>query len=66
MPRATPGERVAKHRRSLNVSQSELARRTGLHPSAISRIEAGERRIYADTLDALREALGVPVTRFYE
>lgn len=50
--------RIARAARGL--SQKELARRAGLTPSYVSRIEQGERTPRAETLDSLAIALQAP------
>lgn len=47
--------------RKLARNQSELARRTGLAPSAINEMAAGRRRPYLDQGFAIARALGVPL-----
>ena len=42
------------------LSQAELARRAGLHPLSVLRLEAGKTRPSTRTVRALAEALGVP------
>ncbi len=36
------GRQLARHRRSLGISQFELAIKVGLHPQTISRLERGQ------------------------
>jgi transcriptional regulator with XRE-family HTH domain len=55
-------QRVRARRRALGWTQEELARRCGLHQSAIARVEAGRsRNIETRTLIALADGLGVSV-----
>jgi DNA-binding XRE family transcriptional regulator len=42
--RLTFGDLLRRHRDSANITQEELAQRTGLTPQAISLLERGERR----------------------
>lgn len=51
--------RAAREKREL--SQSELATRTGLQPSAVSHFETGKRSPSFDNLKRLADALGVSV-----
>lgn len=46
-------------RRSKDLSQTELAHKTGVHYTHIGRYERGESRPSADTLKRLADALGV-------
>lgn len=53
--------RVAEVREERFLSQSELAERLGVHASAVSRIESGDRKVSAYELAGLAEALEVEV-----
>jgi len=48
-------------RRSKRLSQSDVARMTGLMPAAISHFETGERRPSLENLQKLADALAVSV-----
>ena len=53
------GQRVRQIRKSANVSKTQLAEATGLHPTHITKIESGNRpNIAGTTLVALARALG--------
>jgi transcriptional regulator with XRE-family HTH domain len=54
----TPGELIRKTRIRLGLSQARLARRTGTHQSAISRLEADELSPTVETLTLLMNAMG--------
>jgi transcriptional regulator with XRE-family HTH domain len=54
------GDLVRSQRLLQGVSQSELARRVGISPSAISQVERGVRGIGGATLMRVWETLGVP------
>lgn len=62
--------RVLRFRReSLGITQSELARVTGLHPSTIRRLESGEARATAETIRRIEKTLGAAsgdIPRFAE
>jgi transcriptional regulator with XRE-family HTH domain len=60
------GERVQVARAALGMSQSELARSTGLDRTMVAKIEAGTRRIDALELSRLSAALKVPLDHFLE
>ena len=51
--------RLAREKKDL--SQADLAERTGLQPSAISHFEAGRRSPSFDNLKRLADALNVPI-----
>lgn len=53
------GNSLAAHRYSRGWSQKELARRSGVGQSAISRYEDGDRTMRIDILVRLSNALGV-------
>jgi transcriptional regulator with XRE-family HTH domain len=46
-------------RKRLGLSQEEVGYRSGVHPTEISRIEAGKRDPRVSTLRRLEEAVGV-------
>ena len=54
----TIGARIAGLREDLIMSPAELARKAGISPSTLSRIEAGERDPRPETLRRIGEALG--------
>jgi transcriptional regulator with XRE-family HTH domain len=55
-------QRVRIRRRALGWTQEELARRCGLHQSAIARVESGKsKNIETRTLIALADGLGVSI-----
>ena len=57
---STFGEILRSHRNSANLTQEELAGRTGLTPQAIGKLERGERRRpHKYTVEKLAEALGL-------
>jgi transcriptional regulator with XRE-family HTH domain len=51
------GQRVSARREALGISQRELARRAGLHPSYVATIETGRRNVSAFNLARLARAL---------
>lgn len=56
------GTVVAKHRRSLGLTQSGLAERAELHKNSVGLIERGGTRVTLDALLALGDALGLPAS----
>jgi DNA-binding XRE family transcriptional regulator len=54
--------KIIRHRRRVGLSQAELARRAGMRPETLCRIEQGERipsvRIVEKIQQALRDAVG--------
>ena len=54
------GDRILRRRRELNLTQAEVAEKTGLKQFHISRIESGDiKDVKGDTLRRLARALGV-------
>lgn len=53
------GQRIASARMGRNMTQLDLARATGLKPSAVSHFEVGERRPSCANLFKLAKALAV-------
>jgi transcriptional regulator with XRE-family HTH domain len=61
-PGAIVAQRVRTQRRKRGWTQEELARRCGLHQSAIARVESGRsKQIETRTLIALADGLGVRI-----
>lgn len=58
------GKAISKHRKNLGISASELARRTGISVTTVTRTELGEiTSTRMDTLQAMAQALEVSVTQ---
>ena len=55
------GKRIAALRKLAGLSQEQLAERTGLQRTHISRIEAGKYAVTLETIQAIAEALGMTV-----
>jgi transcriptional regulator with XRE-family HTH domain len=53
------GRRVRELRMAREMSQEELAERSGLHRTYISSLERGQRNVGLDNVHALAQALGV-------
>ena len=54
------GDLIRRERTEQKLAQSELARRVGISPSALSQLERGARGVSADTITRIWEVLGVP------
>lgn len=52
------GKRIVEIRREQNITQEELAMRTNIRDTHISRIERGYYSVGFDTLQTIAEALG--------
>jgi transcriptional regulator with XRE-family HTH domain len=60
------GRRLRTRRRMLNLTQQGLGERCGVTFQQIQKYESGANRLSASRLWALSEALGVPVSYFFE
>jgi len=60
------GRRVRTARREVGVTQEDLAARTDRSTEAVSNIERGVSLPTLDTLERLAEALGVPLSFFFD
>lgn len=54
-------EVLARRRRELNITQEQLAARTGLHQAAIARMERGTVMPRLDTVICVADSLGLRV-----
>lgn len=66
MKRAPNPEMLILARESRSVTQGELAEKTGLNQSSISKFEQGIKEIPDDRVRELADALGYPAAFFYE
>lgn len=60
----TPGEAIDRLAREQGRTKWWVARELGTHPSHLSKLISGERRITPRVADRLAELFGVPVTTF--
>lgn len=58
--RARAGELIRKRRAAMGLSQTELARRVGISPSALSQAERGRHGLSGEVLTRVWEAMEVP------
>lgn len=61
--RSAFGRRVREVRLSVDISQEELAHRSGLDRSYVGQVERGERNLTLENIYRLAEGLGVPAAR---
>lgn len=59
------GEAVRHRRRELDISQDELAVRSGLNRSYITEVETGKRNVALVNIGRLAEALDVPIAELF-
>lgn len=60
------GQRIRQRRKSLGLSQTELAVRVGVKFQQVQKYETGVNRVAASRLWKIAEALTVPITYFFE
>lgn len=60
------GSNLRAARKKLKLTQEEIGERSGVHPTEISRIEAGKRDPQVSTLLKLAKALEVPPGQLLE
>lgn len=53
------GENLRRARQRLGITQEEVGHRSGVHPTEVSRIEAGKRDPRVSTLERLAKAVEV-------
>jgi len=58
------GSRISQLREVKNITQEDLAKKTGIQRANIARIEGGKHYPSLETLEKIAEALEVPVVRF--
>ncbi len=62
----TIGNQIRIHRKSRGISQKELGRRAGLHPTYIGQIERGEKNITVISLNKISNALDISLSCLIE
>lgn len=60
------GSKIQQAREAKGYSQKELARLVGCSQSALSNYEKGKRRLYLSQLEAIAQALNLPIDYFME
>jgi len=60
------GKRAKIARILIDITQEDLAKRIGVEPVTVSRIESGSRNITAVEIEKLSKALNRPISYFYE
>jgi transcriptional regulator with XRE-family HTH domain len=63
---ASLGKNLRKARKRLGLTQEEVARRSGVHATEVSRIEAGKRDPRVSTLKRLAKAVKVKPGRLLD
>lgn len=62
----TVGRRIREIRNSKGIKATFLAKKLGIHPSTLGKYEHGDRKVNADFLPEIADALGVDVSVFYK
>jgi transcriptional regulator with XRE-family HTH domain len=60
------GHRVRSLRRSRGMTQEQLAFRSGLHPTFLSRIERGGPNVTLETVGSIADGLSVRISRLFD
>lgn len=60
------GARVKERRKSLKLTQQDLAKALGLTFQQVQKYERGANRVSASKLHKISETLGVPISYFFE
>lgn len=60
------GKRIKTLRGRLEISQEELAFRSGVHRTYIASLECGKRNVSIITLEKIVKALGVTMSEFFD
>jgi len=60
------GSKIQQAREAKGYSQKQLARLVGCSQSALSNYEKGKRRLYLSQLEAIAQALNLPIDYFME
>ncbi len=59
------GERIRRLRKERNLSQEELAERSGLHTNYVGQIERGEKNLTLETLEKIVSGLDVSLEKLF-
>ena len=60
------GKRIKQLRRSMVITQEELAERAGVHRTYVSMIERGEKNVTVLSAQKVATALGVSLSELFE
>jgi len=60
------GVKVKGFRNKKNLTQEDLAEKSGLHPTYIGSVERGERNLTVESLDKIAKGLGCDIRDLFE
>ncbi|MQG24024.1 MAG: helix-turn-helix transcriptional regulator, partial [SAR202 cluster bacterium] len=60
------GEKIHSVRKNLDLSQSELSKKSGLARTFISAVEQGKQNVSLGSLKSISDSLGVPLATLLE
>ncbi|MEK3687928.1 helix-turn-helix domain-containing protein [Paenibacillus sp. FSL R10-2736] len=59
------GERIRRVRKEINLSQEQLAERSGLHTNYVGQVERGEKNLTLETLEKVVGSLGISLEELF-
>ncbi|MFD1903283.1 helix-turn-helix domain-containing protein [Paenibacillus rhizoplanae] len=59
------GERIRKIRKEMNLSQEQLAERSGLHTNYVGQVERGEKNLTLETLEKVVGGLHISLEELF-
>ncbi|MNC27549.1 HTH-type transcriptional regulator SinR [compost metagenome] len=59
------GERIRRLRKEKNLSQEQLAERSGLHTNYVGQVERGEKNLTLETLEKVVGGLGISLEELF-
>ncbi|MBP2110285.1 helix-turn-helix domain-containing protein [Paenibacillus silagei] len=59
------GERIRRLRKEMNLSQEQLAERSGLHTNYVGQIERGEKNLTLETLEKVVTGLNISLEELF-
>jgi transcriptional regulator with XRE-family HTH domain len=59
------GERIRRLRKEMDLSQEQLAERSGLHTNYVGQVERGEKNLTLETLEKVVRGLDIALEKFF-
>lgn len=59
------GERIRRFRKEMNLSQEQLAERSGLHTNYVGQVERGEKNLTLETLEKMVGGLNISLEELF-